>query len=136
MLLADIQRAVPGSADVILFNIDAKADSKSDRDVILQVFLRVFNEKLGFSGDAPHIAHMERYLVEKGAYDAFKAAFHDSNGSSWEAERDAVDFLRDDVVHALAVALECRARIRRPAWFDNARDDLPHQHRVLRQAGA
>ena len=67
MLLADIQRAVRGSADVILFNIDAKADSKDERDVILQVFLRVFNEKLGFSGDAPHIAHMERYLVEKGA---------------------------------------------------------------------
>lgn len=53
MLLADVQRAVQGSSDVILFNIDAKADSKSDRDVILQVFLRVFNEKLGYSGDAP-----------------------------------------------------------------------------------
>lgn len=46
LLLADIQRATRGSADVILFNIDAKADSKSDRDVVLQVFLRVFNEKL------------------------------------------------------------------------------------------
>ena len=67
MLLADIQRAVRGSADVVLFNIDAKADSKDERDVILQVFLRVFNEKLGFSADAPHIAHMERYLVEKGS---------------------------------------------------------------------
>ena len=44
MLLADIQRAVRGSADVVLFNIDAKADSKDERDVILQVFLRVFNE--------------------------------------------------------------------------------------------
>lgn len=50
MLLADVQRAIKGSSDVILFNIDAKADSKSDRDVILQVFLRVFNEKLGYSG--------------------------------------------------------------------------------------
>jgi hypothetical protein len=29
MLLADIQRAVQGTADVILFNIDAKADSKN-----------------------------------------------------------------------------------------------------------
>jgi hypothetical protein len=56
MLLADVQRAVQGSSDVILFNIDAKADSKDERDVILQVFLRVFNEKLGYSGDAPHVA--------------------------------------------------------------------------------
>ncbi|HRQ45780.1 MAG TPA: BREX system P-loop protein BrxC [Rhodocyclaceae bacterium] len=121
LLLADIQRAVRGSADVILFNIDAKADSKDQRDVILQVFLRVFNEKLGFSGDAPHIAHMERYLLERGAFDAFKAAFADSNGSTWEAERDAVDFLRDDVVHALAAALD-QSEASAAAWFDNARE--------------
>ena len=57
MLLADIQRATQGTADVILFNIDAKADNKAERDAILQVFLRVFNEKLGYSGDAPHIAY-------------------------------------------------------------------------------
>jgi hypothetical protein len=122
LLLADMQRAARGSSDVILFNIDAKADSKSDRDVILQVFLRVFNEKLGYSGDAPHIAEMERYLVGKGTYEAFKAAFQEKNGSSWSKERDAVDFLRDDVVHALAKALnmtdESAGR-----WFDNSRDD-------------
>jgi hypothetical protein len=122
MLLADIQRAVRGSTDVILFNIDAKADSKDERDVILQVFLRVFNEKLGFSGDAPHIAHMERYLVEKGAYDAFRQAFEQSNGSPWEAERDAVDFLRDDVVHSLAVALK-QSEASAGQWFDRSRDE-------------
>lgn len=122
MLLADIQRAVRGSADVVLFNIDAKADSKDERDVILQVFLRVFNEKLGFSADAPHIAHMERYLVEKGAYDAFRAAFAESNGSTWEAERDAVDFLRDDVVRALSVALK-QSEESAGQWFDRSRDE-------------
>lgn len=121
MLLADVTRAVQGSSDVILFNIDAKADSKSDRDVILQVFLRVFNEKLGYSGDAPHVAHMERHLVSKGAYDAFKAAFAAKNGSTWEAERDAVDFLRDDVVHAFAKALN-QSEESAAAWFDSARD--------------
>ncbi|WP_348944729.1 BREX system P-loop protein BrxC [Chitinibacter sp. FCG-7] len=121
MLRADFQRAAQFSTDVILFNIDAKADSKSDRDVILQVFLRVFNEKLGLSGDAPHIAHMERYLTGKGAYEAFKTAFAASNGSSWENERDAVDFLRDDVVNALSVALGM-SEDSAAAWFDNARE--------------
>ena len=121
MLLADVQRAVQGSSDVILFNIDAKADSKSDRDVILQVFLRVFNEKLGYSGDAPHVAEMERHLVSKGAYEAFKTAFAAKNGSTWDAERDAVDFLRDDVVHALAKALK-QSEESAAAWFDNARE--------------
>jgi ABC-type iron transport system FetAB ATPase subunit len=63
-------RAVAGKTDVILFNIDSKADAKSDRDAILQVFLRVFNEMQGLSGDAPHVAHMERYLISKGSFDA------------------------------------------------------------------
>jgi hypothetical protein len=121
MLLADVQRAVQGSSDVILFNIDAKADSKDERDVILQVFLRVFNEKLGYSGDAPHVAEMERHLVSRGAYETFKAAFAEQNASSWDAERDAVDFLRDDVVHALAKALK-QSEESAAAWFDNARE--------------
>jgi hypothetical protein len=122
LLLADIQRAVKGSSDVILFNIDAKADSKSDRDVILQVFLRVFNEKLGYSGDAPHIADMERHLVSKGNFEAFKAAFQERNGSVWDKERDAVDFLRDDVVYALAKSLSMTEESA-GLWFDNSRDD-------------
>ena len=122
LLLADMQRAAKGSSDVILFNIDAKADSKSDRDVILQVFLRVFNEKLGYSGDAPHIAEMERYLVGKGVYETFKSAFQEKNGSPWNKERDAVDFLRDDVVHSLAKALNMTEESA-GRWFDNSRDD-------------
>lgn len=123
MLRADIQRASQFPADVILFNIDAKADSKTNRDVILQVFLRVFNEKLGLSGDAPHIAHMERYLQSKGAYQAFKQAFADNHGSSWEEGRDAFDFLRDEVVHALSVSLSM-SEDSAAAWFDSARDSF------------
>jgi len=125
MLMGDIQRATKDTADVILFNIDAKADSKLDRDAILQVFLRVFNEKLGFSSDAPHVAEMERYLVSKGAYDAFKTAFSESNGSTWNKERDAVDFLRDDIVTALAKSLKMTPESA-GTWFDSARDS----HRI------
>jgi hypothetical protein len=121
MLLADIQRAVKGSADVILFNIDAKADSKSDRDVILQVFLRVFNEKLGYAGDAPHIADMERYLVSKNAYEVFKESFKSKKGASWENERDAVDFHRDEVIYALSNALSMTEESA-AQWFDSSRD--------------
>ena len=66
MLLGDIKRAVASNTDVILFNIDSKADTKSGRDAILSVFLKVLNEMQGYSGDHPHIAHMERYLDEQG----------------------------------------------------------------------
>jgi hypothetical protein len=121
LLLADIQRATRGSADVILFNIDAKADSKSDRDVVLQVFLRVFNEKLGYSGDAPHIAEMERYLVSKGAYDTFQQEFKRIHGGPWATERDAFDFLRDEIAQALAIALMMSVESAQ-RWFDESRD--------------
>lgn len=123
MLEADIKRATVGTADVILFNIDSKADSKSDRDVIVQVFLRVFNEKLGYSGDAPHIANMERYLESKGAYEQFKTVFKQKNGNDWLKERDAFDLLRDDIIYAISNALGMTGDSA-ATWFDNARDNF------------
>lgn len=121
LLIGDVRRAVAGKTDVILFNIDSKADAKSDRDAILQVFLRVFNEMQGLSGDAPHVAHMERHLISKGSFDTFKAAFKASNGNDWDAERDAVDFLRDDVIAGLSAALKMSPESA-GKWFDDARD--------------
>lgn len=123
MLEADIKRATSGTADVILFNIDSKADSKSDRDVILQVFLRVFNEKLGYSGDAPHIANMERYLESKNAYEQFKSNFKQKNGNDWLKERDAFDLLRDDIIYSISNALRM-SEDSAATWFDNARDSF------------
>jgi hypothetical protein len=121
MLLGDIRRAVAGKTDVVLFNIDSKADAKTDRDAILQVFLRVFNEMQGLSGDAPHIAEMERYLIGKGVYDTFKAAFKEQHGNDWDTERDAVDFLRDEVIHALSKSLGMSDESA-GKYFDSARE--------------
>lgn len=123
MLAADIQRATLNTADVILFNIDSKADSKDERDVILQVFLRVFNEKLGYSGDAPHIANMERYLESKGVYEQFKEAFKQKNGNEWLKERDAFDLLRDDIIFAISNALNMSEESA-TSWYDGARDSF------------
>lgn len=121
MLLGDIRRAVAGNTDVVLFNIDSKADSKTDRDAILQVFLRVFNEMQGLSGDASHIADMERHLINEGVFEKYKAAFKAKRGIAWEDDRDGVSFLRDEVIHALGEALgmsdESAAK-----WFDNAHE--------------
>ena len=60
MLFGDIKRAVASNTDVILFNIDSKADHRSGRDAILAVFLKVLNEMQGYSGDHPHIRCAER----------------------------------------------------------------------------
>src|SRR3984893_18974405 len=86
-----IKRAVVADTDVILFNIDSKAahGSGTGRDLILRVFLKVLNELQGYSGDHPHIAHMERYLESKGKLKAFQIAYEKHTGLDWLKERDA-----------------------------------------------
>ena len=98
MLLGDVKRAVATHSDVILFNIDSKADTRKNRDAILSVFLKVFNEMLGYSGDHPHIANMERYLEAEGKLEAFHQAFERINGSPWQQERDSYELDRKSVV--------------------------------------
>lgn len=123
MLAGDIKRAVTGDTEVILFNIDSKADSGSGRDVILRVFLKVFNEKRGYSGDHPHVADMERRLDGLGKLADFKAAFHAVAGVAWDAERDGYSFYLDEMVQALADALGKSPEGAR-GWLDKAEADF------------
>ena len=105
LLFADLKKVVAATTDTILFNIDSKADHRSGRDALLQVFLKVLNEKQGYSGDHPHIAHMERHLDGKEKLAVFHAAFERVSGESWLSERDAWEFHRDEVVCALKETL-------------------------------
>ncbi len=104
-ILGDIKRAVLSDTDVILFNIDSKASSSTGRDAILAVFLKVLNEKLGYSPDHAHIAHMERYLDDKGKYDEFQNIYKTLTSTEWKDERDAYEFNRDEVIEALSKTL-------------------------------
>ena len=104
MVLADMKLASETPTDVILFDIDAKSDSnsKQNKDAIVNVFLKVFNEMQGFCGSLPHLADLESQLTDVGKYDEFKKAFEDEYGSEWEASRHKFDFIQDDVVEALS----------------------------------
>lgn len=119
MLFGDIKRAVASNTEVILFNIDSKADHRSGRDAILAVFLKVLNEMQGYSGDHPHIAHMERYLEGKGKLKQFLEAFRAATGSDWIKERDAYHFHRDEVVQALSETLKL-SQESAEKWIDGA----------------
>ena len=119
MLFADIKKAVAGDTDVILFNIDSKADKRSDRAPVLTVFLRVLNEMLGYSGDHPHIAHMERHLDEKGKLAEFHENFRVETNLEWLKERDAYEFSRDEVINAFAKTLD-QSHDSAAQWIDNA----------------
>ena len=119
MLLGDIRRAVASHTDVILFNIDSKADNRAGRDAILAVFLKVLNELAGYSGDHPHIAHMERYLEGKGGLGIFHDAYRTLTSTHWTEERDAYAFNRDEVIKALAHTLR-QSEQSCEKWIDGA----------------
>ena len=125
MLFGDIKRAVVANTDVILFNIDSKADhgSTTGRDLILRVFLKVFNELQGYSGDHPHVAHMERYLESKGKLKGFHAAYEKHAGLNWLKERDAYQFNRDEIVKAFSETTG-QSQTAAEKWIDGAEDNF------------
>ena len=105
MLLADIKRAGSIPTDVILFNIDSKTEnSNGAKDKILDVFEKVFNEKMGLS-ITPFVAEIERHIISQGKYEDFKKAFEKNANSSWEEMRDGIQFVEDEFASAYAEVL-------------------------------
>lgn len=100
---ADIQLAGRSSTDVILFNIDSKSsvNSKVNKEAILDVFVRVFNEMQGFCSSYPFIAELERKLTRDGKYEEFESEFFALTGNQWKDVRDDFYFIQDSVVDAL-----------------------------------
>ncbi len=114
----DLRRMANAQTEVILFNIDSKAEQNHSRDAILQVFLKVFNEHLGYCGDHPEVAHMERFLDAKGKFQAFIDVLAADHNLDWRAERDSYQFYGSEVAAALSKVLS--QRIEDPqAWIDN-----------------
>jgi len=105
MVIADMKLAADTSTDVILFNIDSKSDSnsKQNKDAIVNVFLKVFNEMQGFCGAMPFLADLEKRLTEEGRFAEFKEKFEEVYGDAWEDSRQDFDFIQDDVVDVLTV---------------------------------
>ena len=121
MVLADMKLASETPTDVILFDIDAKSDSnsKQNKDAIVNVFLKVFNEMQGFCGSLPHLADLESQLTDVGKYDAFKEAFEEEYGSDWISSRHKFDFIQDDVVEAL-VKIDFMSEAAARNWCEKA----------------
>jgi len=106
MLMGTIKQAVSKDADVILFNIEGKADQAKGRDSILAVFLNVLNELEGYSPDHPHIAHMERYLDRQGKYDQFCLEYKKLTGTDWKDHRIDYQFNQDEITDTLSKVLD------------------------------
>jgi len=90
-----------GTRDVILFNIESKADSMQKEDeLVVNILMKAFNEEQGFMAGSFWIADMENDLTSKGLYNDFKNEFTRINGNSWEEKRDLYMFEQDDIIEA------------------------------------
>jgi len=120
-IMADIQVASDTSADVILFNIDAEADSdsKTNKDPVVRVFMKVFNKMQGFCGSMPWIADLERQMVKDGKYDDFRARFKEISGIEWENTREDFYFEQDNIVQALSESTRMSADAAL-SWYNKA----------------
>ena len=109
--------------DVILFNIDSKSesDSKMNKEAIRDVFMKVFNDYLGYCGSIPFLAEFERKLDTDGVYDSFKTKFEEINGSSWVDTREDFYFIQDEIIETvteLGIMSEKEAN----NWAENAQN--------------
>ena len=123
-ILEDMKRAADVSADIILFNIDSKsdADSKANKDAIVKVFNRVFNDMQGFCGSIPWVADLERQMSMDGTYEDFKSEFERISGRKWTDAREDFYYEEDSIVEALAAATKMSEKAARN-WYNGAEDN-------------
>ena len=123
MVIADMENATSVSTDVILFNIDSKSSSQSssNKDDILSVFNKVFNEMRGYSPQYPFLANLEKELDEEGQFEKFKEAFLNINGKPWEEVRGKYYFIQDDIIDSL-VEIGFMSIEEANRWADNAEE--------------
>ncbi|MCB0669873.1 MAG: BREX system P-loop protein BrxC, partial [Saprospiraceae bacterium] len=107
ILKADLTRAAQIPSKSILFNIFQKHVGIGDTgktDPVLAIFLRVFNESLGYYGTVPRIAQMERDLEAEGLYQSFTETFQkiDNRNRAWTKRRERSQMARVEIIAALA----------------------------------
>lgn len=90
MLTASLKKASSIPAKSLLFNIDQKATliAKDQRDALLKVFVKVFDESRGYFGNDGAVARFEEDLDKRGQYEAFKAAFAKHAEIDWSQGRE------------------------------------------------
>lgn len=124
MLYGDIHASVNRDTDVILFNIDSRANADDKENAILKVFLKVFNERLGYSEDYPHLAHMERELDNDGLYQTFKDEYFNLTQKEWIEERKKFRFRKDQTVKTLSRVTNQTEESARE-WINSLEKDFP-----------
>jgi len=102
----NIKKVATIPTESILFNIAAKSDGitsmGSDIDPVLSIFLKVFNELLGYDPLNPEIAEVERHLASIGKYEFFKSEYHKRFSKSWEKGRESIFLNQNELAEIYA----------------------------------
>ncbi len=124
MVVADMKQSGDITSDVILFNIDSKSesDSKTDKDSVLKVFNKVFNEMQGFCGSIPWVADLERQMAKDEVYGDFKREFEKISGSIWEDAREDFYYEEDSIVESLSKTTKMSEEAARN-WYNKAEEN-------------
>lgn len=123
-VLADMKKSSDVTADVILFNIDSKSDSdsKADKESIVKVFNKVFNEMQKFCGSIPWVADLERQMFKDGVYEEFKKEFENISGNNWEDAREDFYYEEDSIIEALSRTTKMSEEAAR-SWYNKAEEN-------------
>jgi len=122
-VIAKMTHAGNVPTDIMLFNIDSKGSAKvgSGKEVIVEVFMKVFNEMQGFCGSMPFLADFERQIAEEGVYEDFKAKFKEITREEWETKRQAFAMIQDKIVQTI-VALNLMSEDAAKNWCKTAKN--------------
>jgi hypothetical protein len=92
----NVRKAVRIPTQAILFNIQSEVNgitsNKNNRDKVLEVFMKVFNEKLGYDTKSFAVAEIEREIDDKGKYQFLKDEYKKRFGKEWVDDRSKVFF--------------------------------------------
>ncbi|KAB7791312.1 BREX system P-loop protein BrxC [Bifidobacterium leontopitheci] len=90
-------------ATSVLFNIDSKAQ-KGSKTVLMDAFIRVFDEARGYYGANRYVAKMERDLDANGCLGEFERQFEQIAGKPWSKGRTQAAFSGAKIDKAFAAA--------------------------------
>lgn len=100
-LAAAIDQAAQAETETILFNISAQSAIDKERDVVLDVFAKMFYTHLGFFGANLKVARMEEAIDRMGRTEDFRSAFLARTGQTWESQRSMFHFHDEEIIDSL-----------------------------------
>lgn len=123
-VLENMKRVSESPSEVVLFNIDSKAesDTKQNKTAIVKVFNKVFDEMRGFSASIPWLAQLEETLEKNGTYADFQRHFEEETGFTWSEGRDELYYNMDETITALSKATNMSEESAR-SWIENGENN-------------